>query len=130
MHISRLGGIVVTMFTLWLGCNPLDSAILLRPDEYRQSERKNLRVSTKDGREIDFSAGQHRFVQRDDSLFLSGTGVFHRLNGLYVGKEFNGEIPVEQIDRIEVPQSWDPTRFGGVLLALCIIVPLAFYGLR
>ena len=111
-------------------CSPLDSATVLRPEDYSVNDRRDILIFTRDGREIEFGAGNHHMVKKGDSLFIFGAGSLRRIHGSYVGKPYVGEIPREQIDRIELPRSWDPIRFGGVLLALCIIIPLGYYGLR
>jgi len=122
--------IAVSFLTLFAGCQTFNSTILVEPEDYGSANNKNIVVFTKDHREIEFSQGRHTFVTRRDSSFLEGTGMLHNVDGTPVEEIFIGDIPEQQIERIEVHRNWNTDRFGGALLALCILIPLAYYGLR
>ena len=120
----------VSFFTLCTGCHSFNSTILLKPEDYESANNKTIVVFTKDHREIEFSQGRHTFVTRKDSSFLVGTGMLSRVDGAPVKELFIGDIPEQQIQRIEVRRDWNTDRFGGALLILCILIPLGYYGLH
>lgn len=122
--------IEVSLLALVAGCHSFDSTILVRPEDYASANNKNIVVYTKDHREIQFNQGRHTFVTRRDSSFLEGTGMVRSVNGTPALDIFIGDIPQQQIERIEVRRDWNTDRFGGALLLLCILIPLAYYGLH
>ena len=109
-------------------CQSLDSPTLIRAENYSEYQDNNVSVFTKDGREIQFDAGHHHLTTRNDSTFVAGAGVLYSANGVFIGRQFTGEIPESQIERVELRHHSSILRFGMILLALCIVVPLGYAG--
>ena len=128
--ISAVFMTTISLLTLCAGCQSFNSTILLKPEDYQSANNKAIVVFTKDRREIEFKEGRHTFVTRRDSSFLEGTGMVRSVDGTPALDLFIGDIPEQQIERVEVRRDWNTDRFGGAILAVCILIPLAYYGLR
>jgi hypothetical protein len=120
--------ILATLLAGLGSCSTSNSTIIWRPGNYKDIQDRAITVFRSDGGELSFEAGHHHLVERSDSLFIAGDGFIRHADG--VTGSFVGEISEDQVDRIEYTRTRQALRFGAILLACCVVIPLAYFGLR
>ena len=100
-------------------------AVLLQPESLQDNTEEDIVVSTKDGRQISFDSYDYNIISdANGNLVLSGKGKAYR-KGSSQFAPFEGDIPLNAIDRISTSEK--TALFYPTILALAVAAWLVFW---